>query len=31
MTQVQEIEMQALESLAMFNLNQSTLYYLLSK
>jgi cobalt-zinc-cadmium resistance protein CzcA len=31
MTQVQEIEMQAIESLALFNLNQSTLYYLLSK
>ena len=31
MSQVQQIEMQALESLALFNLNQSTLYYLLSK
>jgi cobalt-zinc-cadmium resistance protein CzcA len=31
MSQVQEIQMQALESLALFNLNQSTLYYLLSK
>ncbi len=31
MTQVQQIELQALESLELFNLNQSTLYYLLSK
>jgi cobalt-zinc-cadmium resistance protein CzcA len=31
MSQVQQIQMQALESLALFNLNQSTLYYLLSK
>ncbi len=31
MSQVQSIELQALESLALFNLNQSTLYYLLSK
>jgi cobalt-zinc-cadmium resistance protein CzcA len=31
MAQVQQIEMQALESLELFNLNQSTLYYLLSK
>jgi cobalt-zinc-cadmium resistance protein CzcA len=31
MSQVQEIQMQALETLALFNLNQSTLYYLLSK
>ena len=30
-SQVQSIELQALESLALFNLNQSTLYYLLSK
>jgi cobalt-zinc-cadmium resistance protein CzcA len=31
MSQVQQIQMQALESLELFNLNQSTLYYLLSK
>jgi cobalt-zinc-cadmium resistance protein CzcA len=31
MTQAQQIELQALESLELFNLNQSTLYYLLSK
>ena len=31
MSQVQQIQMQAIESLALFNLNQSTLYYLLSK
>jgi cobalt-zinc-cadmium resistance protein CzcA len=31
MSQVQQIQMQALESLEIFNLNQSTLYYLLSK
>ncbi len=31
MSQVQSIELQSLESLALFNLNQSTLYYLLSK
>ena len=31
MSQVQQIELQALESLALFNLNQSTLNYLLSK
>jgi cobalt-zinc-cadmium resistance protein CzcA len=31
MSQVQQIQMQSLESLALFNLNQSTLYYLLSK
>ncbi len=31
MSQVQQIEIQALESLELFNLNQSTLYYLLSK
>ena len=31
MSQVQQIELQALEALALFNLNQSTLYYLLSK
>jgi len=31
MGQVQQIQMQALESLELFNLNQSTLYYLLSK
>ena len=31
MSQVQQIQMQALESLTLFNLNQSTLYYLLSK
>ena len=31
MSQVQQIQMQGLESLALFNLNQSTLYYLLSK
>jgi cobalt-zinc-cadmium resistance protein CzcA len=31
MTQVQQIEMQSLESLELLNLNQSTLYYLLSK
>jgi len=31
MAQVQQIELQALESLELFNLNQSTLYYLLSK
>jgi heavy metal efflux system protein len=31
MSQVQLIQMQALESLELFNLNQSTLYYLLSK
>jgi cobalt-zinc-cadmium resistance protein CzcA len=31
MSQVQQIQMQSLESLAFFNLNQSTLYYLLSK
>ena len=31
MTQAQQIELQALESLELFNLNQSTLHYLLSK
>jgi cobalt-zinc-cadmium resistance protein CzcA len=31
MSQAQQIQMQALEALALFNLNQSTLYYLLSK
>ncbi len=31
MTQVQSIKMQALETLELFNLNQSTLNYLLSK
>ena len=31
MSQVQQIELQALESLELFNLNQSTIYYLLSK
>jgi cobalt-zinc-cadmium resistance protein CzcA len=31
MSQVQQIEMQALESLELYNLNQSTLLYLLSK
>jgi cobalt-zinc-cadmium resistance protein CzcA len=31
MTQVQQIEMQALEALALFHQNQSTLNYLLSK
>ncbi len=31
MSQVQQIEIQSLESLELFNLNQSTLYYLLSK
>ena len=31
MSQVQQIELQALASLELFNLNQSTLFYLLSK
>jgi hypothetical protein len=31
MTQVQQIEMQALEALVLFHQNQSTLNYLLSK